>query len=223
MHTLEIKIKSCGQKMCFVAFLDELVCDSKGVNMQKNISTKLSENVVIADLEFLNSCITQSIQHLQNITGGELKPIDIAELATCVALDGGVPVGNEEVQFIFVCNGKNKSINNCGAVKSVDEIDGKAVRTAVGEIAFYAVNSEELVSSEELFCDLLELALDSADVKNLISVADMSKYSEAVDKILSQESKKNVTVLAMQQVEERKFYKVDFIGYALMKSLGVRL
>lgn len=193
------------------------------MNMQKNISTKLSENIVIADLEFLNSCITQSIQHLQNITSGELKPIDITELAICVALDGGLSVGNGEVQFVFVCNGKNKGINNCGEIKSVDMIDGKAVRTPVGEIAFYAVNNEELVSSEELFCDLLELALDSTDVKNLISIADMGKYGEAVDKILSQESNKSVTVLALQQTEQRKHYKIDFLGYALMKALGVKL
>ena len=77
----------------------------------------------------------------------------------------------------------------CCEPSDVNKLNHQACRTPLGEFTFSSVTSSGLVSTEELFLDLMNLALDSADVKCLMLLPFHQVYGNGVEEKLAGSSK----------------------------------
>ena len=68
----------------------------------------------------------------------------------------------------------------------LNEYDGHACRTAVGELAFFSISGEGMVTETELYLDLFGLLLRSNEVKELLLVPSMALEEVKIEELLQQ-------------------------------------
>ena len=99
----------------------------------------------------------------------------------------------------------------------------------LGEFSFTSVSSEGLVSRANLYLDLLNIALDSADVKRLMLVPFIDDYGAKLMEVLEEhlreadsEKSKEVFLFNMDEPAHPLCCKWDLLGYSMMRALGVK-
>lgn len=149
--------------------------------MEKNI--KFSANVILVDVSFLDETVSNIKSFLAERLGRELPDMDLPAWFTCLALDAGLREGDNEIQVLLVHDGEMPVLPHC-CPANLKELDGMACRTSLGELVFSCVNTAGMVTSADLFLDLMNLALDSADVKRLSLVPFHRLYADRVEEEL---------------------------------------
>ena len=72
--------------------------------MENNIRNKVhwSENVIIADADHIDNVAFDLIVNFERMIGRRIPPADMAKWVDCVALDGGIREGDNEVLVILI-------------------------------------------------------------------------------------------------------------------------
>lgn len=183
--------------------------------------TKWSETVILADADYADAVAFDLIVNFERMLGRRIPKADLPHWLVCVALDGGVPTGQNEIQVIFVHDKEKKTMDNFIPSDFGKELDGKAFRDeALGEFTVSSVRAENLVSKEDFFIQSLEALADEKSIKRLIVVPDMEQYGLRVKSVLGRTEGKDITLLAMEPQTGRNF-KNDILGYSLMSALGI--
>ncbi len=183
--------------------------------------TKWSETVILADADYADTVAFDLIVNFERMLGRRIPKADLPHWLVCVALDGGVPTGQNEIQVIFVHDKEKKTMDNFIPSDFGKELDGKAFRDeALGEFTVSSVRAENLVSKEDFFIQSLEALADEKSIKRLIVVPDMEQYGLRVKSVLGRTEGKDITLLAMEPQTGRNF-KSDILGYSLMSALGI--
>ena len=146
--------------------------------MDKNIT--FSSDVILLDVAFLRE-ITISKHFLGDRLQRELPDTDLVKWLVCLALDAGLRGAEHEVQVLLVADGLTQALDGF-LPASLEELDGKACQTALGEFSFSVVPSAGMVSRAELFEDLTKLALDAQEVECLVLVPHFYEYGEKLAK-----------------------------------------
>lgn len=149
--------------------------------MEENIWC--AENVVLIDTAFLNEIVRNVRSALALKRGRELPRMDLAAWLSYMALDAGLKVGDNKIAVIWVHDQASPTLNTCEP-SDLNSLDGMACRTPLGEFLFSSAPSSGMVSTEELYLDLMSLALDSADVKRLVLVPFHPAYGNRVEEKL---------------------------------------
>lgn len=63
------------------------------MNSQPENSIRMSENIVVADADYLDSVVFDLIVNFERMIGRPLPKADLSQWAVCMALDGGVRAG----------------------------------------------------------------------------------------------------------------------------------
>ena len=183
--------------------------------------TKWSETVILADADYTDAVAFDLIVNFERMLGRRIPKADLPHWLVCVALDGGVPTGQNEIQVIFVHDKEKKTMDNFIPSDFGKELDGKAFRDeTLGEFTVSSVRAENLVSKEDFFIQSLEALADEKSIKRLIVVPDMEQYGLRVKSVLGRTEGKDITLLAMEPQTGRNF-KSDILGYSLMSALGI--
>lgn len=183
--------------------------------------TKWSETVILVDADYTDAVAFDLIVNFERMLGRRIPKADLPHWLVCVALDGGVPTGQNEIQAIFVHDKEKKTMDNFIPSDFGKELDGKAFRDeALGEFTVSSVRAENLVSKEDFFIQSLEALADEKSIKRLIIVPDMEQYGLRVKSVLGRTEGKDITLLAMEPQTGRNF-KSDILGYSLMSALGI--
>lgn len=185
-------------------------------------TTKWKENVVLVDADYVDGVAFHLAVNFERMLERAVPPADLAQWLVCVALDGGVKPGNNEVQVVFVHPKGKRGLDNFRPSSFSEEIDGMAFMDGhVGEFTMSALRVENLVGEAEFFSQAVETLADAKEIKRLILVADPAKDGERLRGIIAKTDGKDVTWLSMEQLSGKGFVS-EILGFSLMNAMGIR-
>lgn len=194
--------------------------------MEKNIT--FAPNVLLLDVAFLNDTVYRSKRMLVEKLGRELPDTDLVDWLICLALDGGLRGEGHALQVLLVTDEGIRTLQGC-TPGSLDELDGKACQTPLGEFSFSVVPSAGLVSRADLFNELVKLALDAKEVERLLLVPHFYEYGERLAKALhdfsleaeDEEALGKALCFLLEEPDESLSCRTDLITYSLMHVWGI--
>ena len=192
--------------------------------MENNIRNKVhwSENVIIADADHIDNVAFDLIVNFERMIGRRIPPADMAKWVDCVALDGGIREGDNEVLVILIHDRLKKAMDNFVPANFQKDLDGMAFKDHLGEFSFSSYPVEEMVESSDFFIDILNTICAQKEVKRVMVVPNAEQYYDGVRRALKGiDDEKRITVFAMQPMTGGNF-RQEILGYSLMNALGIR-
>lgn len=188
-------------------------------NLDANIIQ--SENVIIADADYMDRVAFDLIVNFERMIGRRIHEADMARWIDCIALDGGLREGKSQTQVILIHDKNRVSLDNFVPSELKNELDGKAFCDTLGEFVISALPIEDMVSRENFFVDILRLATMQTAVKRIMVVPDAEAYyNNVVHALRNVDDDKRITVFAMQPMAGGNF-RQEILGYSLMSALGI--
>ncbi|MBD9093683.1 MAG: hypothetical protein EGQ20_14300 [Bacteroides oleiciplenus] len=195
--------------------------------MAENV--KFAENVILVDVAYFNDVVRDLKRYFELQLGRPLQNIYVEEWASYLALDSGVRDKNNNIGVLFVHDGQTNELLHCDPANLNEDLNGVGYTNQLGEFTFTSVSSEGLVPRANLYLDLLNIALDSADVKRLMLVPFLDDYGAKLMDILDEHLKdadpvksKEVFLFNMDEPARPLACKWDLLGYSMMRALGIK-
>jgi len=182
-------------------------------------SVTWAKNVIIVDADYVNQVAFNLIVNFERMLERRIQPADIALWLECVALDGGLREGEQQIQVVLLH--KQPTMDNFKPAAFAD-LDGKAFSGRVGEFLISCVQVEELTTMADLFVDSMQVVANAQEVQRLMVIPDAEHiYAQVREGLQHADPDKHVTVLAMQPMTGGNF-RQEILGYSLMAALGIR-
>jgi hypothetical protein len=181
-----------------------------------------SENVILVDADYVDKVAFNLIVNFERMLGRRIPQADITRWIDCVALDGGIREGEHETQVILLHSAKKSQLDNFNPGK-FEELSGKAFKDHLGEFLINAYSVEDIVGSEQHFCDILQLVSSQKEVKRVIVIPDSEQehiYNKVRATLKQVDEEKRITLLAMQPMANWNF-RQEILGYSLLAALGI--
>lgn len=189
---------------------------------------EFSENVILIDVAFLNEVVCNARKFLGPKLGRELPEIDLLAWLSYLSLDAGLRGDSNEIQVLLLQDESTHELKGCEP-SDLGSLDGMVCRTSLGEFAFSCVNSAGITSCEALYLDLMNLALDSAEVKHLILVPFHLFYKDRVEEGLrkffkgkSEGECDKAMYFVMEEPLKPVYSRWDLIIYSLAQAFGIK-
>jgi hypothetical protein len=182
----------------------------------------LSKNIILVDASYIDKVAFDLTVNFERMLMRRIPKADLAHWLDCVALDGGLNTGDNEIQVIFIHDKTSKALDNFAPATFETEIHGKAFKDNLGEFSMLAYPVEKNITTKEFFfLDTLTVLLDSEKVEKVMVIADMEEYGSAVRNELKKNKDKSVTLFAMEPQMGTGFSQ-QILGYSIMSALGIR-
>ena len=136
---------------------------------------KWSENVIIADADFIDKVAFDLTVNFERMLMRRIPKADLARWIDCVALDGGVREGKNEVQVVLIHDKKTERLDNFTPSGIKTEINGMAFNDHLGEFSMSAYPVEKLVSGAQ------PKAAEIAGAAAIIAEVDESRIKTRMD------------------------------------------
>ena len=173
--------------------------------------------MIIVDGDYVDKVAFNLTVNFERMLERRVARADLAHWLDCVALDGGLREGENEVQVVFIH--RNERLANFNPSDYAD-LNGKAFKDGLGEFAMSAYKVEDIVAPDEFFVQVLDLLKAEKEIRRLIVVPNAEAYIDKVKHAL-RDCDKLTTVLAMQPITGGSF-RQEILGYSLMSALGIR-
>lgn len=144
---------------------------------------KFAKNVVLLDSAFIYNTVRMIREVMSSRLGRLLPPLDLVAWLDCLLLDAGIREENAEVQVLLTHDAGTDLLGECEP-SSLSKLDGQACRTALAEYTFYAVSAGRMVTSEELYTDLLRLTLNDAQIEKRLLIPSLSVEEGRLDQLM---------------------------------------
>jgi metal-dependent amidase/aminoacylase/carboxypeptidase family protein len=198
------------------------------MNNEKLQPENWSENVIIADVDYIDHVAFDFIVNFERIINRQIPPADMARWLDCIALDGGIRPNvqtKQTIQVILVRPKKKTKMENFIPADLEQDLNGKAFSDSIGEFLISSVHCNEMVNEEDFFIDIAQTICDHKDVKRvmLIPNAEEGNTYHRLRQMLKQidDDSKRITMLTMQPMEGGNF-RQEILGYSLMNALGIK-
>lgn len=196
------------------------------MNIENTTTVKWSENVIIADADYIDNVAFDLIVNFERMLGRRIPPADMSQWAVCIALDGGLRPGNHETQLVLVHDKGSKSISNFKPSDYEQELNSKAFKdNQLGEFIVTSLPVEDMVTKGDFIAELTLAVLAQETVKRVMVVpnGDTPEVYDELRRILKNvdDEKKHVTLFAMQPMQGGNF-KQEILGYSLLSALGIK-
>ena len=180
--------------------------------------TKWSKNVILVDADYVDKVAFDLIVNFERMIGRQIPQADMAQWLECVALDGGLRGGDNEIQVVLLHDKKQMANFLPGAF---EELDGKAFNGQLGEFLISCIKVEEMVTMDDLFIDSMQIIANAAEVSRLVVVPDAERiYNKVRAGLKDADPDKHITILSMQPMQGGQF-RHEILGYSLMAALGI--
>ena len=192
--------------------------------MENNIRNKVhwSENVIIADADHIDNVAFDLIVNFERMIGRRIPPADMAKWVDCVAIDGGIREGDNEVLVILIHERLKKAMDNFVPANFQKDLDGMAFKDHLGEFSFSSYPVEEMVESSDFFIDILNTICAQKEVKRVMVIPNAERDYDHVRHALEKvDDDKRLTVFSMQPMQGGNF-RQEILGYSLMSALGIK-
>ncbi len=182
-------------------------------------------NVIIVDADYIDRVAFNLTVNFERMLMRRIPKADLALWLDCVALDGGLREGENEVQVVLVHEKKTTTFDNFAPSHLADELNGKAFKDHLGEFLIITVAVEEIVSKTQLMNDIVGAAAISSDVRRIMIVPDGEDditYQQIAGALRHvEDDSKRITMFAMQPMPGGNF-RQEILGYSLLQALGIR-
>ena len=183
---------------------------------------KWSKNVILVDADYVDKVAFNLIVNFERMLGRRIPQADFARWIDCVALDGGIREGEQETQVVLLHSAQKQQMENFVPGK-FEDLSSKAFKDHLGEFLINAYPVEDIVGSEQQFCDMLQLVCGQKDVKRIIIIPDLEQgiiYNKVRATLRQVDDEKRITLLDMQSMGNWNF-REDYLGYSLLAALGI--
>ena len=195
------------------------------MNAQANDGIRMSENIIIADADYMDSVAFDLIVNFERMINRPLPKADLSQWAVCVALDGGVRVGRNDVQVVLVHDEKHPKMENFAPSDYAHELHAQAFTDPqLGEFTLTSVACGKTISKEEYIENVMRTLLEHEEVRRIMVIPDGNGDAWArLRRLLhgADDDNKRITLFAMQPMEGGNF-RQELLGYALMSALGIK-
>lgn len=195
------------------------------MNSLNTNNIKWSENVIIADADYIDKVAFDLIVNFERMINRRIQPADMAQWAVCVALDGGLREGEHETQMILIHNEQSKKMQNFCPADYEKDLNAQAFKDArLGEFVISSYPTEEkMVGKDDFLVDIARTVCNAKEVKRVMIVPNSEEgnaYDLLRDMLRKVDDEKRVTLFAMQPLPGGNF-RQEILGYSLMNALGI--
>ncbi len=196
------------------------------MNIDEGKTVKWAENLIVADADYIDHVALLLSVDFERMLGRRVGAADLAQWLVCIALDGGLRSGNNQVQVALVHEKTTSKLENFVPSSLGDELNGKAFHDAnLGEFAINTVAVEQMTTKDSLMADLVGEALTHREVKRVMVVPDGETGDswELLRQTLHRQADdtKVVTLFAMQPMPGGSF-RQEMLGYSMLQALGIK-
>ena len=184
---------------------------------------KWSPNVILVDADYIDHVAFHLVVNFERMLGRRIPPADLPHWLDCIALDGGLRPGDNDVQVVLFHSKGVKKMQHFSPAEFAKELDGIAFRDNLGEFTLQSIEVEDLTSTMDLLKESIELMVQSETVQKVMIVADMEGDTSTLLKAVAdaEEKKKEFIFFGMQPLAPGKSYSSEILGYSLMAALGI--
>lgn len=183
--------------------------------------TAYTENVVLVDADFLDRVTFDLIVNFERMIDRRIDAGDLCHWLDCVALDGGIRPGENQIQVIFLHSKDKMQLNHMKPGNFKEELSGKAFKDNLGEFGLLSYPVEELVSAEDFYVQSFQALVEEKQIKRILAVGDMMAYGERLKRICVEAEDTDITLFTMEPTSGRGFAQ-EILGYSLMSALRIR-
>lgn len=181
-----------------------------------------SENVIIADADYVDAVAFDLIVNFERIIGRRIPKADMARWIDCIALDGGLRPGEHATQVVLLHGEGRSRLENFEPGDYAADLDGKAFSDNLGEFTFSSLPAVKPTGGGSLFTEAVEVVCAAPEVKRVMLIPNAELIYDDVRRALSRVADdKRVTVFAMQPMAGGNF-RQEILGYSLMSALGIK-
>ena len=196
------------------------------MNSQENGNIAMSENIIIAGAEYVDSVAGNLIVNFERMLNRALPKADFAQWAVRAALDGGVREGKNDVQVVLVHDKQREEMAHFEPGNFSHTLNAKAFNDAhLGEFTVTSVATDDTISKGTYFEEVMETLLHRGEVKRVMLIPD-SETGMAYDRLRqllrpTDDDTKRITLFAMEPMPGGNF-RQELLGYSLMSALGIK-
>jgi len=197
------------------------------MNLKEANNIKLSENIILADADYLDYVAFQLSVQFERMIGRRIPKADLSQWAVDVALDGGLRADGKahETQLILVHEKQNPKMDNFTPSIYDTELNGQAFNDdKLGEFLVNAYPVGDVVSKDDYILDTVNMILGHDEVKRLMIIPNGEQgaiYEEVAGALREAPEDKHITLFAMQPMPGGNF-RQEILGYSLMNALGIK-
>ena len=196
----------------------------QGMDTQINSEAQWSENIIIADADYVDSVTFDLIVNFERMIGRRIPAADLARWIDCVALDGGIREGEHQTQVVLIHRKDRKGMENFMPSDYESDLNGKAFKDHLGEFMLSSLPIEEIVDETDFLMEIVQAACEQPNVKRVMIVPNFERDGlyDRMRHVLQQiDDDKRITVFAMQPLSGGNF-RQEILGYSLMNALGIK-
>ncbi len=210
--------------MTFISFFLLFSLTLQGMDTQINSEAQWSENIIIADADYVDSVTFDLIVNFERMIGRRIPAADLARWIDCVALDGGIREGEHQTQVVLIHRKDKKGMENFMPSDYESDLNGKAFKDHLGEFTLSSLPIEEIVDETDFLMEIVQAACEQPNVKRVMIVPNFEKdglYDRMRHVLQQVDDDKRITVFAMQPLSGGNF-RQEILGYSLMNALGIK-
>ncbi len=210
--------------MTFISFFLLFSLTLQGMDTQINSEAQWSENIIIADADYVDSVTFDLIVNFERMIGRRIPAADLARWIDCVALDGGIREGEHQTQVVLIHRKDRKGMENFMPSDYESDLNGKAFKDHLGEFMLSSLPIEEIVDETDFLMEIVQAACEQPNVKRVMIVPNFEKdglYDRMRHVLQQVDDDKRITVFAMQPLSGGNF-RQEILGYSLMNALGIK-
>ena len=196
----------------------------QGMDTQINSEAQWSENIIIADADYVDSVTFDLIVNFERMIGRRIPAADLPRWLDCVALDGGIREGEHQTQVVLIHRKDRKGMENFMPSDYESDLNGKAFKDHLGEFMLSSLPIEEIVDETDFLMEIVQAACEQPNVKRVMIVPNFEKdglYDRMRHVLQQVDDDKRITVFAMQPLPGGNF-RQEILGYSLMNALGIK-
>lgn len=196
----------------------------QGMDTQINSEAQWSENIIIADADYVDSVTFDLIANFERMIGRRIPAADLPRWLDCVALDGGIREGEHQTQVVLIHRKDRKGMENFMPSDYESDLNGKAFKDHLGEFMLSSLPIEEIVDETDFLMEIVQAACEQPNVKRVMIVPNFEKdglYDRMRHVLQQVDDDKRITVFAMQPLPGGNF-RQEILGYSLMNALGIK-
>lgn len=183
-------------------------------------TTEWASSVILVDAEFLDRLAFDFTVNFERMIGRRINKGDLCHWLDCIALDGGLRPGANNIQALFLHPKEKTVLDNFVPSDFAAELDGKAFTDNLGEFLTASISVENVTSMADLFTQSLTAIISAEKVKRIMVVADIEAYGAEVKRIIAASEGKDITLFTMEPTAVRRCSQ-EILGYSLMAALGI--
>ena len=197
------------------------------MNPEEANNVKLSENIILADADYIDYVAFQLSVQFERMIGRRIPKADLSQWTVDIALDGGLRSDGKthETQVVLVHEKQNAKLDNFTPSIYDTELTGQAFKDdKLGEFLVNAYPVGDVVSKDDYLLDTVNMVLGHDEVKRLMIIPNGEQgsiYEELGAALRDAPEDKHITLFAMHPMPGGNF-RQEILGYSLMNALGIK-